>query len=92
MSSTYTNCLYGFAALIVAGSCHAMQSIDDQALGEISGQDGIMLTASAASANIGRLRYEDEPGRVLDINNAQVAPAVPGGRINTSLQLSLIHI
>ena len=87
MSSTYTNCLYGLAALMVAGSCHAMQSIDDQALGEISGQDGILLTASAASANIGRLRYEDEPGRVLDINNAQVAPAVAGGRINTSLQL-----
>lgn len=87
MSSTYTNCLYSFAALIVAGSCHAMQSIDDRALGEISGQDGILLTASAASANIGRLRYEDEPGRVLDINNAQVAPSVPGGRINTSLQL-----
>lgn len=76
--------------LIASHSAYAMQSLDDSALRQINGQDGISINTSFDEVNVKQLYWEDNAGRgSAGATNDQLRAVAEGFKITQSNSSSL---
>lgn len=77
------------AAILIASPALAMQPLSDDSMSSVIGQDGIEITSTMDAASIGRIKWEDETNRELQLNTVNITPAQGNSTVSTTVALEL---